>query len=155
VGASAAYPENVQDVAVAVRDVDEGEMAFLAKMDIRTFGIFELLSSGLANIIDSVIEHANRNARGVHVSLDLDVLHQDVAPGVGLRSEYGFDLREATYICRKIACECNVVSIDVVGLNPVRDRNMTTAKHAIQLLLALLGHDFNFGYHDYFKEQTQ
>ena len=141
-------------VLLGLRDVDDGEMSFLAETGVCAFSVFDLLERGLVNVIDSTIAHVNKNVEGVHVSLDLDVLHRNVAPGVGLRSGCGFNLREATYICREVASRCNVVSIDVVGLNPVRDRNMITARHAIQLLLALLGYDFNFSYHDYLKGQT-
>jgi len=89
----------------------------------------------------------------VHVSLDLDVLREDIAPGVGLPSRSGFDMREAVYICRRIAAECRVASIDIVGLSPVRDREMMTAKRAIELLMSLLGRAFTFSYDAYLQDQ--
>jgi arginase family enzyme len=62
-------------------------------------------------------------------------------------------MREATSICRRLAQPCNVTSIDIVGLNPVRDVPMETAKRAVELLMALLGHSFGFSYLPYLKEQ--
>ncbi|MCX5676518.1 MAG: arginase [Planctomycetota bacterium] len=139
---------------LGVRDADVGELEFIRQHNIRMFTVFDVLEHGLPSLIEQIIERAAIGTDGVHVSLDLDVLHEDIAPGVGLPSSCGFDMREATYICRRIAEECEVTSIDVVGLNPVRDRNMRTARLAIELLMVLLGRSYSFSYSRYLENQT-
>jgi arginase len=139
---------------LGIRDADAGELEFIRRHNIRMFTVFDVLEHGLPSLIEQTIERAAIGTDGVHVSLDLDVLHEDIAPGVGLPSSCGFDMREATYICRRIAEECEVTSIDVVGLNPVRDRNMRTARRAIELLMVLLGRSYSFSYSRYLDNQT-
>jgi arginase len=133
------------------RDIDPGEAEFIRKHAIQMFTVFDVLEQGLSAVMDHAIERVSGETAGVHVSFDLDVLHEDIAPGVGLASRYGFDMREAAYVCRRLADRCPIVSIDLIGLNPVRDRNMRTARFAIELLLMMLGQSFSFSYDDYLR----
>ncbi len=144
-----------EDVCIlGSRDIDPGELQFIHDHDIQMFTVYDVLEQGLANVLDKTLARIGAETTGVHVSMDLDVLHQDVAPGVGLPSRCGFDVREATYICQRLASECRISSIDVVGLNPVRDHEMKTARLAIELLMTLLGRPFSFGYNRYLNEQS-
>jgi arginase len=141
-------------VMLGVHDIDKGEAEFIDRHNIQIFTMFDVLEQGLGRVVDEVISHLRQRNQDVHVSLDLDVLRQEVAPGVGLPSRCGFDMREATYICRRLGSECNIVSIDIVGLNPVRDKNMSTAQGAIEMIMELLGYSFSYNYYVYLKSQT-
>jgi arginase len=136
---------------LGARDIDSGEEVFLRHNGIQMFTVFDIIEKGLPSVLDKVIERVSRGTDGVHLSLDLDVLHEDIAPGVGLASHCGLDMREATYVCRRLAASCPIISIDLVGLNPVRDRNMRTARIAIELLMTLLGRSFSFNYDAYLR----
>lgn len=151
-GPTVAY-ENVS--LLGARDIDPGELDFVRQHDIQMFTVYDVLEQGLAPVVDQVLARCTTNTDGLHVSLDLDVLHQDVAPGVGLPSHCGFDIREATYICRRLAEKSRITSIDIVGLNPVQDQYCKTAHLAIELLMNLLGHPFTFSYHQYLKDQSR
>ncbi len=149
-GAKVAYR---QMSLLGTRDMDPGEAAFIRDHEVQMFTVFDVVERGLPAVVNETIRRASEGVRGVHVSMDLDVLREDIAPGVGLPSRSGFDMREAVYICRRIAAECHVASIDIVGLNPVRDREMMTAKRAIELLMSLLGRTFTFSYDAYLQDQ--
>ena len=138
---------------IGTRDADQGELDFLAEHKVCSFSILDVIDLGLPSVMRQAIARVNGGTRGVHVSLDLDVLHVGIAPGVGLPSQCGFDMREATYICQQIAAHCEITSIDVVGFNPVRDSEGMTAKRAIELLMMLLGKTFSFDYHRYLLDQ--
>jgi len=138
---------------LGTRDIDPGELAFIQEHDIGMYTVFDILERGLPTAVDRGIERVTANTAGVHVSLDLDVLHEGIAPGVGIPSRCGLTMREATYVCRRLASECRITSVDVIGLNPVRDRGMGTAKRAAELLLALLGRSYSFTYEDYLRDQ--
>lgn len=140
---------------LGVRDMDPGEIEFVRDHLIQMFTVFDVLEQGLPRVLEQVMARLTHETRGVHVSIDLDVLHEDVAPGVGLPSSCGLDMREATYICRRLAGQCRIASIDIVGLNPVRDRNMKTAWRAIELLMALLGQSVSLGYLEYLRDQAR
>lgn len=138
---------------LGVRDVDPGEAEFVRHHNVQMFTVYDVIEQGLPGILDQAIERVACCTNGVHVSLDLDVLHEDIAPGVGLPSRCGFDMREATYICQRVAKECRITSMDIVGLNPVRDKNMRTARRAVELLMTLLGSSFSFSYQEYLRDQ--
>jgi len=149
-GAKVAYR---QMSLLGTRDMDPGEVKFIQAHGVQMFTVFDVIERGLPAVVNETIQRVGEGGRGVHVSMDLDVLREDIAPGVGLPSRSGFDMREAVYICRRIAAECRVASIDIVGLNPVRDREMMTAKRAIELLMSLLGRAFIFSYDAYLQDQ--
>jgi len=141
-------------VLLGVHDIDEGEATFIREHNVQMLTIFDVLEQGLPVIVNQIIGQLSEKTRNLHISLDLDVLSETVAPGVGLPSRGGFDMREMLYICRRFASECNVTSIDVVGLNPVRDKNMVTAHCAIEIIMELLGCPLSYNYYTYLKAQT-
>ena len=75
----------------------------------------------------------------VHVSLDLDVLDPEVAPGVGTPVRGGLSYREA-HLAMELAAESGLVhSLEVVEVNPILDRENQTAKLAVELVASALG----------------
>jgi arginase len=75
----------------------------------------------------------------VHVSLDLDSLDPEVAPGVGTPVRGGLTYREAHLACELIAESGIVGSFEVVEANPILDRENTTALTAVELVASALG----------------
>jgi len=75
----------------------------------------------------------------VHVSIDLDVLDPEVAPGVGTPVRGGLSYREA-HLAMELAAESGLVrSLEVVEVNPILDRENQTAKLAVELVASALG----------------
>jgi arginase len=97
--------------------------------------------------IDRVgIEHVMREAIDrvsgpgfVHVSLDLDVLDPEVAPGVGTPVRGGLTYREAHLALELVAESGQAGSFEVVEVNPILDRENTTALTAVELVASALG----------------
>jgi arginase len=92
------------------------------------------------------VEHAIREALAhiagpgfVHVSLDMDVVDPDVAPGVGTPVRGGFSYREAHLALELVAESGLASSFDVVEVNPILDRENQTAKLAVELIASGLG----------------
>jgi arginase len=75
----------------------------------------------------------------VHVSLDMDVVDPDVAPGVGTPVRGGLSYREAHLALELIAESGLSSSLDVVEVNPILDRENETAKLAVELIASWLG----------------
>ena len=75
----------------------------------------------------------------VHLSLDMDVLDPEVAPGVGTPVRGGLSYREA-HLAMELIAESGVVgSLEVVEVNPILDRENQTAKLAVELVASALG----------------
>ncbi|MGZ4258391.1 MAG: arginase family protein, partial [Gaiellaceae bacterium] len=74
-----------------------------------------------------------------HVSLDLDVLDPEVAPGVGTPVRGGLSYREAHLAMELVAEAGTMGSLEVVEVNPILDRENETAKLAVELVASALG----------------
>ena len=75
----------------------------------------------------------------VHVSLDLDVVDPDVAPGVGTPVRGGLTYREAHLVMELINEAGIAASLDVVEINPILDQRNGTAELAVELVASLMG----------------
>jgi len=75
----------------------------------------------------------------LHVSLDVDFLDPDIAPGVGTTVRGGPNYREAQLCMEMIADTGRLASLDVVELNPALDVRNQTAALAVDLIESLFG----------------
>src|SRR5947209_16939364 len=92
------------------------------------------------------VERAVRESRAhiagpgfVHVSLDMDAVDPDVAPGVGTPVRGGLSYREAHLTLELIAESGLMSSLDIVEVNPILDRENQTGKLAVELTASALG----------------
>ena len=89
-------------------------------------------------------DHARRSTASpdpgfVHVSLDLDALDPEVAPGVGTPVKGGLTYREAHLACEDLAESGVVGSLELVEVNPILDRENGSAAIAVELAASALG----------------
>jgi arginase len=81
------------------------------------------------------LSHVDR----LHLSLDLDVVDPEVAPGVGTPVRGGLTYREAHLVMELINEAGVVTSLDVVEVNPILDTRNSTAELAVELVASLMG----------------
>jgi len=123
---------------VGVRSLDPGERELLAELDACVFTMSDLDRQGVEPAIREALEHVT-GAGFVHVSLDMDVLDPDVAPGVGTPVRGGLSYREA-HLALELVAEASVLSsLEVVEVNPILDRENETAQLAVELVASALG----------------
>ena len=123
---------------VGVRALDEGERELLGKLDVKVFTMSDVDRLG----IERAIREALTRVAGpgfVHVSLDMDAIDPDVAPGVGTPVRGGLSYREAHLAMELVAESGLASSLDVVEVNPVLDRENETGKLAVELVASALG----------------
>src|SRR5213078_5156468 len=93
---------------------------------------------GVERAIRESLEHI-AGSGFVHVSLDMDVVDPEVAPGVGTPVRGGLSYREAHLAMELVAEAGTADSFDVVEVNPVLDRENATGKLAVELVASALG----------------
>jgi arginase len=123
---------------VGARALDTAEQAFLRGSEVRVFTMSEIDRIG----IERAVAEALARAAGpgfVHLSLDLDAIDPEVAPGVGTPVRGGLTYREAHLACELVAESGLVGSLEVVEANPILDRENTTALTAVELVASLAG----------------
>lgn len=123
---------------VGIRSLDRAERDFLREADIRVFTMSDVDRIGIERALREALDRV-AGPGFVHVSLDLDALDPEVAPGVGTPVRGGLTYREAHLACELIAESGIVGSFEVVEANPVLDRENTTALTAVELIASALG----------------
>jgi arginase len=123
---------------VGVRSLDQGERELLKKLDAKVFTMADIDRIGVERCMREAIAHAS-GAAFMHVSLDLDVVDPETAPGVGTPVRGGLSYREAHLAMEVIAEAAHADSFDVVEVNPVLDRENATGKLAVELIASALG----------------
>ena len=129
-------PEHV--ALVGVRSLDPGEQALVRDLGIAVYTISDLDRRGVEPVIEEALTRVT-GASFVHVSVDLDVVDPEFAPGVGDPVLGGLSYREA-HLALELVAEAGVLdSLELVEVNPIRDHENTTAKLAVGLAASALG----------------
>jgi len=123
---------------VGVRSLDDGERELLRTLDAKIFTMSEVDRIGIEPCMREAIAHA-AGAAFLHLSLDLDVVDHDYAPGVGTPVRGGLSYREAHLAMETVAESGLIDSIDVVEVNPILDRENATGQLAVELVASALG----------------
>ena len=82
---------------------------------------------------------ATNGTAGFHLSLDMDFVDPQYAPGVGTPVRGGATYREAHLAMEMICDSGQMVSMEVVEVNPVIDEVNRTADLAVELVMSALG----------------
>jgi arginase len=123
---------------VGVRSLDEGERTLLGEQDVKVFTMSDVDRLGVERAVREALAHI-AGPGFVHVSLDMDAMDPEVAPGVGTPVRGGLSYREAHLALELVAESGLVSSFDVVEVNPILDRENQTGKLAVELLASGLG----------------
>jgi arginase len=123
---------------VGVRSLDDGERQVLRELDAKVFTMSEVDRLGIERAIRESLTHV-AGPGFVHVSLDMDAMDPEVAPGVGTPVRGGLSYREAHLAMELIAESGLASSFDVVEVNPILDRENETAQLAVELVASALG----------------
>jgi arginase len=132
----AVTPERV--ALVGVRSFDAAEAGLLSELDVAVYTMSDIDRLGLERVIRQSLRHIGGSGF-VHVSLDMDALDPDIAPGVGTPVRGGLSYREA-HLAMELVAESGLAgSLEVVEVNPILDNENETAKLAVELVASGLG----------------
>ena len=123
---------------VGVRSLDDGERELLQELDAKVFTMSDVDRLGVERAVRESLAHI-AGPGFVHVSLDMDAIDPDVAPGVGTPVRGGLSYREAHLALELVAESGLASSLDVVEVNPILDRENETGRLAVELAASALG----------------
>ena len=130
-------PENC--VLVGVRDIDAVEKENVRRAGIGVFTMRDIDERGMRTVMEEALRMAGRGTAGYHVSLDMDWIDPEDAPGVGTPVRGGATYREAHLAMEIIADHGRMLSFEIVEVNPVIDEHNRTADLAVELALSAFG----------------
>src|SRR6202023_1885969 len=124
---------------VGVRDLDPKERRLIKDSGVHVFTMRDIDERGMRDVMSEALRFVSDDTDGVAVSLDLDFVDPDDAPGVGTPVRGGVTYREAHLALEMIADSEAMVSLEVVEINPVIDLHNQTALLGVEMVLSGLG----------------
>ncbi|RME54410.1 MAG: arginase [Caldilineae bacterium] len=125
-------------VMIGVRDLDPLERVNLAASGVTVFTMRDVDELGMATVARRALTRLNHLDR-IHVSLDMDAIEPETAPGVGTPVTGGLTFREAHLAMEILAESRKMSSLDVVEINPILDQGNRTAELAVALIASAFG----------------
>lgn len=88
----------------------------------QTYLMTDIVGRGLDQVVDEAVEHAiGGDAKGVFLSIDIDVVDPGHAPGTGTPEPGGLDSRQLLDTVRRLAKDLEVLGADIVEVAPPYD----------------------------------
>lgn len=123
---------------VGLRSVDEGEKSFLRSEGVEVFDMRFIDEIGMRRTMVRALAGMDADTH-LHVSIDLDFVDPEVAPGVGTPVRGGATYRETQLCMEMIADTGRLGSLDLVEVNPALDEHNRTAELTVDLVESLFG----------------
>jgi arginase len=140
--ASEAWPLPALDpdhvALVGIRSLDIAERELVNDLGIAVYTMTDLDRRGVEPVVREALERVS-GAPFVHVSLDMDVVDPEAAPGVGTPVRGGLSYREAHLAMELVAEWGGFASFEVVEVNPILDRENATGLLAVDLAASVFG----------------
>jgi arginase len=127
-------------VLLGVRDIDAAERENLRRVGVgAVYTMREIDERGMRAVMTEAVRTAGAGTAGFHVSLDMDWIDPEDAPGVGTPVRGGATYREAHLAMEIAADDGRMVSLEIVEVNPVIDEHNRTADLAVELACSAFG----------------
>lgn len=111
-------PENL--VYLGLRDVDAGEERFIEELGITAFYAKDIAEQGIEKVLRKTVKQlCPQGNEDLHLSFDVDGLDPKYVPATGTPVPGGLDLIEGQKIINTMMRKSNVISFDLVEVNPL------------------------------------
>jgi len=134
--AGAVDPEHV--ALIGVRSYEPEEKERLDRLGVRVFYIEEVGRRGLDTVCDEALGIATAGTSGFGISIDLDVVTPEEAPGVGTPVPEGIGAHELSRALRSLGSRPELLAVELAEYLPRLDPDGRSARVAVELLLAAL-----------------
>jgi len=130
-------PDNIYQVGI--RSVDSAEKQLVLDAGVRAYDMRCIDEIGMREVMQNILQDVVAKDAFIHVSFDVDSLDPTIAPGVGTTIPGGLTYREAQLCMEMIHDSGQMISLDIMEINPALDFQNSTAKLAIDLTASLFG----------------
>jgi arginase len=125
-------PRNV--CVIGARSFEPEEVALLEQLQVRIFFGDEVNKKGLSAIMKEAIAIVTKETAGFGLSLDMDSLNPQEAPGVGTPESDGLKASELLKACEGLSKISGFVGLEIVEFNPLLDGEQKTEKLVAALI---------------------
>lgn len=125
-------------VLIGVRSFETKEAELLSALGVRVYTMEEVRARTLSEVFAEAAKIVSQGTAGFGVSIDLDALDPEDAPGTGTPVAGGFTRAELTNALRLANLHPRLVAFEIAEYNPLADRENETARLTENLIAALL-----------------
>lgn len=122
---------------IGVRSYEEGEAALLKKLKVRCFMMDEVMQRGLEVVMKEAMDIVTQGTVAYGVTIDLDGLDPQEAPGVGSREKNGLHCDQVVKVLSHVNGDARFIGAEIAEFNPLLDSDEKTVQ-CIQALLKAL-----------------
>jgi arginase len=137
-----------QLVLIGIRSIDTEERKLMKEWGANVFSMTEIDRHGIGEVMEQAKKILLQNGpRPLHLSYDIDAVDPHFAPSTGTKVRGGLSYREAHYVAESVAETGQLVSMDLVEINPrlgyvdpgLRQDSNITIEVGIELIASALG----------------
>lgn len=114
------------------------DVAWMRENNIKYHFMTEINRYGWKQVMDRILAELKDGPEYVFISVDMDVLDANVAPGMGTPELGGLTIRELFPMLRAVATSKQVVGVELVEVNPIVDPTYLTPYTALRTLREIL-----------------
>lgn len=130
------YFDKNKTILFGAQKFDPGEKEAIVK-NISLIDINFLMDHGIGKAVKSLLNQIK--TKYIYISLDLDVIDREYAPGTDMAIYGALTYRELLYTLERLVEKHDVIGMDVVELSPDKDINGKTVSLAIESITTVLG----------------
>jgi arginase len=125
---------------IGVREIDAAERENIRRAGVTAvYTMREIDERGMRAVMEEALRKIECGMAGYHVSLDMDWIDPEQAPGVGTPVRGGATYREAHLAMEILADHGQMRSFEMVEVNPILDERNRTAELAVELACSAFG----------------
>ncbi len=128
-------PENI--CLIGIRSYESGELNLLQKLNVRIFYIDEVKQRGMAAVLKDAVKIVTRNTVAYGMSIDIDSLDPNDAPGTGTPELNGIPAKELCGALSELVKDSRLIGLEIAEFDPSRDRDHKTEKVIMSLISAV------------------
>jgi arginase len=126
---------------IGVRSFEKGEAELLQKLNVRVYFMDEVNQRGFDVVFQEALQYIKKNTPCFGVSLDLDAIAPNDAPGTGARVQGGIAADAVVHSLMNLTKDPNFVGLEIVELDPSLDEQGKTVALVERLVEATFSLD--------------
>lgn len=119
-------PENV--CLIGIRSYEEGEAALLKKLNVKIYFMDEVKQRGFVPVLREAVEHVKKHTYAYGLTVDLDSLDPEEAPGVDVPEQGGIHADELKQGLKEVMKDPKLIATEIVEFDPTHDKDQKTEK---------------------------
>lgn len=128
-------PDNL--VLIGIRSFEESEANLLKMLKVRIYFMEEVEKRGIHSVMQEAIQHVSEKTKGFGISIDIDAIDPEDAPGISTPEENGIKANDFLESLSLIAKNPHFIGAEIAEFNPKNDRDQKTEKLIAKMIQQL------------------